>query len=105
MSAPGPLRPTCGVLRWFLADSPLRCHSVKETVLDSHCCRHQLRNSDTAVASAPQATTPSIVNGAAVTNVPDWLVRLVMRLVPSALLCVFTVLVVLGLVANGYFPR
>jgi hypothetical protein len=45
------------------------------------------------------------VNGAGITNVPDWLVQLAIRLVPSALVCVLTVLVVLGLVANGYFPR
>jgi hypothetical protein len=101
----GPLRATRGVLRRFLADSPLRCHGVKETVLDSHRCRHQPGNPDTAVASAPRAATPSTVNGAAITNVPDWLVQLAIRLVPSALVCVLTVLVVLGLVANGYFPR
>jgi hypothetical protein len=83
----------------------LRCHGVKETVLDSHRCRHQPGNPDTAVASAPRAATPSTVNGAAITNVPDWLVQLAIRLVPSALVCVLTVLVVLGLVANGYFPR
>jgi hypothetical protein len=45
------------------------------------------------------------MNGAALSNVPDWLVRLVIRLVPSALLCAVSVVVVLGLIANGYLPR
>jgi hypothetical protein len=39
------------------------------------------------------------------TNAPNWLARLAIRLLPSALLCPLTVFVVLTLVENGYIPR
>ena len=103
VSCPGLSLANRGVLRPWLVDTPLRCHGVKETFLDNHHCRQQPASPDTAVtsASAWPAATPSTSNGAARSNVPDWLVRLAIRLLPSALLCPLTVLVVLGLVENG----
>lgn len=44
------------------------------------------------------------INGAAITHVPEWLERLAMQILPSALLCPLTVVVVLALVENGYLP-
>jgi hypothetical protein len=105
VSAPSPSRVTRGVLRRFLADLLLRCHGVKEIVLHSHRCRQQPRNLDTADTSAPRAALSSLMNGTALGNVPHWLVQLAIRLVPSALLCAVSVVVVLGLIANGYLPR
>jgi hypothetical protein len=77
----------------------------RECVPEDVRCRQQARNLDTAGTSAPRAALGSLLNGAALSNVPDWLVRLVIRLVPSALLCAVSVVVVLGLIANGYLPR
>jgi hypothetical protein len=45
------------------------------------------------------------MDDAAITNVPEWLVRLAILILSGALVCAFTVLVVLGLVDHGYLPR
>lgn len=44
------------------------------------------------------------MNGTAITRVPEWLVRLALRILPSALLCPLTVVVVLVLIDSGYIP-
>jgi hypothetical protein len=77
---------------------------MKETVLGSHRCRQYPGKPDTTVTSGRRAVIPSTVNGTAIANVPGWVARLAIRLVPSALLCLLTVLVVLELIDNGYLP-